>query len=87
MIPNTKNKTVIAIDKRNPGTYIGLELPMIAHLNPSITPTMGFTEYNSLHFSGITLLLNPTGEIYNPNCTTKGTMYLKSLYFTLTAAT
>jgi hypothetical protein len=27
--------------------------------------------------------LNPTGEIYNPNCNRNGMMYLKSLYLTL----
>ncbi len=32
-----------------------------------MTPTMGFSEYKSLHFSGITLLPNPTGEAYKPN--------------------
>ncbi len=33
------------------------------------------------------LLLNPTGEIYEPNCTTNGMTYLKSRYFTLSDAT
>src|SRR5204863_3622973 len=41
---------------------------------PSITPTMGFKEYNKRHFSGTMPLLKPTGETYNPNCTMKGTM-------------
>src|SRR5665213_2799657 len=49
-------------------------------------PTIGFNEYNNLHFP-TTLLLNPTGEIYSPNCTTNGTINLKSLYFTFKAAT
>ena len=59
-----------------------LSLPRIHHLNPSIMPTKGFKEYNNLHFSGITLLLKPTGEIYIPSCTMNGTTCLKSRYFT-----
>jgi hypothetical protein len=33
------------------------------------------------------LLLKPTGEMYKPNWTTNGIIYLKSLYFTFKAAT
>ena len=59
--------------------------PNIHHRNPSITPTIGFIEYNNFHFSEIKLLLNPTGVMYNPNCMINGMMYLKSRYFTFTA--
>ena len=62
-----------------------ISCPMIHHLNPSIIPTMGLIEYKSFHFWGITSLEKPTGETYNPNETIKGTMCLKSLYFTLRA--
>ena len=86
-MPNRRNKNVIPIDIKNPGKYIGYAFPIIAHRNPSIIPTIGFNEYNSLHFSGIISLLKPTGETYNPNWTIKGTIYLKSLYFTFIAAT
>jgi hypothetical protein len=53
--------------------------------NPSITPTIGFNEYNSRHFSGTISELNPTGLRYKPNCTMNGIMYLKSRYFTFSA--
>ncbi len=43
---------------------------------------MGLREYNKRYFSGIILLLNPTGEIYSPNWTINGTIYLKSRYLT-----
>jgi len=53
--------------------------------NPSITPTIGFREYNIRHLSLITKLLKPTGLTYKPNCTIKGMIYLKSRYLTFTA--
>src|SRR5438128_1657291 len=60
-------------------------LPRIHHLKPSTIPTIGFNINHNLHFSGTTLLSNPTGVIYNPNCTMNGIMYLKSRYLTFTA--
>ena len=48
-------------------------------------PTTGFSEYKILHSRGITSLLNPTGEIYKPNCTMKGITYRKSRYLTFSA--
>ena len=55
------------------------------HLNPSMIPTTGFNEYKILHSLGITSLLNPTGEMYKPNCTMKGITYRKSRYLTFKA--
>ena len=75
------------MDKIMPGRKILLSPPVIDQRNPSITPTIGLIEYNNLHFSGILLLLKPTGDMYIPNCTTNGTMYLKSRYLTFRAAT
>src|SRR5215813_5615127 len=51
--------------------------------NPSITPTIGFKEYSRRHCSGTTFELNPTGEMYRPNCTMNGMTYRKSRYLTL----
>ena len=48
-------------------------------------PTTGLREYRNRHLSGITLLLNPTGEMYRPNWTMNGMMYRKSRYFTFNA--
>jgi len=67
-------------ESKKPSIYILLSPPRIHHLKPSITPTMGFKEYKSRHFSGITLLLKPTGEIYKPSWTMKGTMYRAFCY-------
>jgi hypothetical protein len=36
---------VIAIDKKSEQVY-KRKFPVIAHLNPSITPAIGFTEYH-----------------------------------------
>ena len=59
--------------------------PSRHHLKPSITPTIGLSEYNILHLSVTTTLLKPTGLTYKPNCTINGMIYLKSRYFTFTA--
>ena len=48
-------------------------------------PTTGFSEYNTLHSFGMISLLNPTGEMYKPNCTINGITYRKSRYFTFKA--
>ena len=85
LIERSETIRTIPIDNKNPGKYSLLSPPNIDHLKPSITPTIGFNEYIKRHFSGITALLKPTGEIYKPNCTIKGIMYLKSRYFTLSA--
>src|SRR5665647_229142 len=85
-IPKMRRKIINPIESIIPGKYIWVLPPKIHQRNPSIIPTIGFIEYNSLHFSGTTLLLKPTGDTYNPNCTTKGTMYLKSRYLTFNAA-
>ena len=82
-----KRKKIKAIEMIIPDKNMWLSPPKIDHRKPSIIPTIGLIEYNNLHLSGTTLLLKPTGEIYNPNCTTNGTMYLKSRYFTFKAAT
>ena len=52
IIKNTKH-----IDKEKPGMLNSIFFPKIAHLKPSITPTIGFNEYINLHFSGTTELL------------------------------
>ena len=36
---------------------------------------IGLIEYKSLHLSGTTLLLNPTGVMYSPICIIKGMIY------------
>ena len=56
-----------------PGKYHSALFPTIAQRNPSITPTTGLREYSSRHFSGTILLEKPTGDIYRPICTMKGT--------------
>lgn len=79
-----QKKAITPHETRSPFQYI-LCSPSILHLNPSMTPTIGLSAYNSRHFSGITELLNPTGETYSPNCTINGMIYRKSLYFTFSA--
>jgi hypothetical protein len=86
-IPKKRRRKVNPIERIIPVTYILLWPPKMHHRKPSITPTIGFNEYNNLNLSDMLLLLKPTGEIYIPNCTTKGTIYLKSRYLTLSAAT
>src|SRR6267378_2413579 len=56
------------------------------HLNPSITPAIGLSEYSSRQRSGTTSLEKPTGERYKPNCTMNGTIKRKSRYLTIKAA-
>ena len=70
----------------NPGIYSSEIPPKIAHLKPSIAPTIGFIEYNNLHLSGTTEELYPTGETYNPNWTTNGITYRKSRYLAFSEA-
>ena len=45
------------------GGYTLKSPPRMHHRNPSITATIGFSEYNSLYCSGTTLVTKPTGEI------------------------
>jgi len=86
-IPKKRRRKVSPIERIIPGTYILLCPPSMHQRKPSITPTIGFNEYNNLNLSDMLLLLKPTGEIYIPNCTTNGIIYLKSRYLTLSAAT
>ena len=46
----------------NPGQYIRLSPPSRHQRNPSMTPTMGLSEYKRRQFAGTTLELKPTGE-------------------------
>src|SRR5262245_35816205 len=55
------------------------------HRNPSITPTIGLSEYTSRQSAGTAAVAKPTGEMYSPNCTRNGTRYRKSRYVTLSA--
>ena len=56
--------------KSNHGAYSPISLARYSslcprsmhHRNPSITPTMGLSEYSNRHCSGTTLELNPTGD-------------------------
>ena len=41
----------------------GVLPPEIDQRNPSMTPTMGLSEYKVRHFSGTIELLKPTGEM------------------------
>jgi len=66
-MPKYKKIKDTKMDKMNPGGYIFVLPPKIAQRKPSITPTIGFKEYNKRHLSGIVSLLNPTGEMYKPN--------------------
>ena len=45
-----------------PDGYRSLCPRSMHHRKPSITPTMGLSEYNNRHCSGTTLELNPTGD-------------------------
>lgn len=65
-IPRKVKNKITATDIKNPGQYIFSD-PKIHHLNPSITATIGLSEYTKRHLSGIMELLNPTGEMNNPN--------------------
>src|SRR5205085_2505989 len=60
--------------------------PRRDHRNPSINPTTGFRTNHTRYGSGTADRLNPTGEMYTPNCKTNGITYLKSRYFTFRAA-
>jgi len=74
---------VMATDTKKDCQFIGS--PRMHHLKPSITPTIGFKEYQILHFSAMALLLKPIGVMNKPNWMINGMIYLKSRYFTFTA--
>ena len=65
--PVMKISAVMARDTAKAGTLIFITSPITAHLKPSMTPTIGLSEYKNINFSGTISLLKPTGEIYNPN--------------------
>src|ERR1700730_2393585 len=48
-----------------PGRYKSLCPRRMHHRNPSMTPTIGLSEYNNRYCSGTTLELNPTGDYRN----------------------
>ena len=60
-------------------------VPRSDHRKQSMMPTIGFRAYSLVKCSGTILLVKPTGEMYWPNWTMKGTTYLKSRYFTFKA--
>ena len=71
-MPMIRKMRITNPEKMNDCQFIGS--PKIHHLNPSITPTIGFKAYKNFHFSPMTELLKPTGVMYNPNCMMKGMM-------------
>src|SRR5262245_16496761 len=85
LIPVASTTRITVSETRKPGQYIRVAPFSSDHRNPSIVPTIGLIEYSSRHRSGTTSLVNPTGEIYRPNCTMNGTMNQKSRYRTINA--
>ena len=60
-MPINKNTIDTATDIRI--AYGSTGVPMIHQRKPSMMPTIGLSDYNSLYFSGTIVLLNPTGDI------------------------
>ena len=58
--------------RANPGRYSWAWPPSRHQRKPSITPTIGLSEYIRRHWSGTIAELNPTGDTYKPNCTING---------------
>src|SRR5580704_17014644 len=60
--PNHRKNAVTAMLTSRLGKYSSLWPRRIHHRNPSITPTIGLSEYNKRHCPGTTLELKPTGD-------------------------